>query len=98
MGSQGQLTNARATRKLVSYVSAYLHLDQLSCVENSNNLALPNWAPFIQRSFLSAFTNLPDALGISIIGILEQIMAQKATIYKVELSDVSTRETDLRIS
>ena len=28
----------------------------------------------------------PDALGIHIIVILEQIMAQKATIYKVELS------------
>ena len=38
------------------------------------------------RPFLSAFTKPTDALGIPIFAIVEQIMAQKATIYKVELS------------
>jgi uncharacterized protein YaeQ len=40
----------------------------------------------MRRKFLSAFTTPPDALGIPIKDILGQIMAQKATIYKVELS------------
>ena len=35
---------------------------------------------------LCAFTKPPDALGIPIFAISGQIMAQKATIYKVELS------------
>jgi uncharacterized protein YaeQ len=35
---------------------------------------------------LSAFTKPPDALGITILAILGHIMAQKSTIYKVELS------------
>jgi len=44
------------------------------------------WLPFIRRPFLSAFTMSPDALNIPIFSIQGQIMAQKATIYKVELS------------
>ena len=39
-----------------------------------------------QRHFLSAFKKPPDALDIPIFSVLGQIMAQKATIYKVELS------------
>jgi uncharacterized protein YaeQ len=35
---------------------------------------------------LSAFPRSPDAVGIPILGSLEQAMAQNATIYKVELS------------
>jgi uncharacterized protein YaeQ len=38
------------------------------------------------KALLSAFTRLPDALGIHIFTNLGTIMAQKATIYKVELS------------
>ncbi len=43
-------------------------------------------APFYSKAILSAFTKSPDVLGIPIFAILGQIMAQKATIYKVELS------------
>ena len=38
------------------------------------------------REFLSAFTQPSDTLSTSSISKQEQIMAQKATIYKVELS------------
>lgn len=35
---------------------------------------------------VSAFRNSPDAVGNSILEVLEQIMAKNATIYKIELS------------
>ncbi len=38
------------------------------------------------RRFLSAFGKLSDTLGITIFATLGHVMAQKATIYKVELS------------
>jgi uncharacterized protein YaeQ len=41
---------------------------------------------FCSAFFLSALTKPPDALSTSIFSDQEQIMAQKATIYKVELS------------
>jgi uncharacterized protein YaeQ len=45
-----------------------------------------HWADPVSKSLLSAFTKSLEALGIPIFVILELIMAQKATIYKVELS------------
>jgi uncharacterized protein YaeQ len=62
-----------------------LYTGQLFCLAKPKNAAIPTWAPFV-RDFLSAFTKSPDALDIPIFAILGQIMAQKATIYKVELS------------
>lgn len=47
---------------------------------NSAPLTLLCWA------FLSAFTIPPDALEVTLFAIQGKIMAQKATIYKVELS------------
>jgi uncharacterized protein YaeQ len=44
------------------------------------------FGPFNRGLFLYAFTKSSDALNSSIFAILGQIMAQKATIYKVELS------------
>jgi uncharacterized protein YaeQ len=43
-------------------------------------------APFIRGPILTAFTKPTDGLGIPIFAIPGKIMAQKATIYKVELS------------
>jgi uncharacterized protein YaeQ len=48
--------------------------------------ALGDWYNRSGGYFLSAFTNPPDLLGITIFASLENTMAQKATIYKVELS------------
>jgi uncharacterized protein YaeQ len=44
------------------------------------------FGPFNRGLFLYALTKSSDALNSSIFAILGQIMAQKATIYKVELS------------
>jgi len=51
----------------------------------SHNLATPV-QPQSFVAFFSAFTPSSDAVGISIFEVLGQIMAQKSTIYKVELS------------
>lgn len=59
--------------------------DQPSYIVRSHNLATPLRPPLFV-AFVSAFQRSPDGVGIPIFEDLGQIMAQNATIYKVELS------------
>lgn len=61
-------------------------MDQQSSNCKSSNLATPRRPTHHSWTTISAFGKPPDALGSTIFAILGHTMAQKATIYKVELS------------